>query len=87
MPRITPKIRSPAACASSRRLRATAPAPSAGSSPSASRWNGRLRPLRLSACSAVKPTWMNRSSAALTAPASATSARRSWSRSHASLIA
>ena len=64
-------------------LSATSPAPSAGRSPSAPLCNGRDWPVGLSACSAVKPMWMKRSSAALTAPASIRSARPSWSRSQA----
>ena len=86
-PRITPRIRSPALTASRSRFSTTSAAPSAGTSPSASRWKGRLRPLRLIAWSAQKPTWMNRSSARFTAPASIRSACSSCSRSQASLIA
>ena len=49
-----------------------------GTRPSASRWKGRLRPERESALSAVKPTWMNRSSARLTAPASISGNVATW---------
>ena len=48
---------------------------------------GPAAPLRLSADSALKPVWMNRSSEQVTAPATITSAVRSCSRSQASFTA
>jgi hypothetical protein len=87
IPRITPSTRSPAARASASRLSATIPAPSAGTSPSASLLNGRHRPVLLIAASAENPACRISGSAALIAPASIRSADPSCSRSHASLIA
>lgn len=55
-PRITPNTGSPAARASESRVRATNPAPSPCTSPSASRSKGRLRPVRLVADSPQNPT-------------------------------
>lgn len=56
-PRITPSTGSSAARASDSRIRATNPAPSPCISPSASRWKGRLRPVRLVADSPQNPMW------------------------------
>ncbi len=87
MPRITPRTGVPPASASASRIRATNPAPSPCSNPSASRWKGRLRPDLLTADRPQNPTCRNRLSTRLTAPASIRSAVLSCRRSHASLIA
>ncbi|SCF61410.1 hypothetical protein GA0115254_107216 [Streptomyces sp. Ncost-T10-10d] len=55
-PRITPSTGRRAVRASDSRIRATNPAPSPCTSPSASWWKGRLRPVRLAADSPQKPT-------------------------------
>nr|WP_242515865.1 hypothetical protein [Sorangium cellulosum] len=86
-PRITPRMRLPAASASDSRSSTTNAAPSAGTRPSAAAENGRLCPVRLRADSAQNPMWMKRSSDRHTAPASIRSTSRSCSRSQASAIA
>ncbi len=84
---MTPSMVLLSATASSSLLRTRNAAPSAGTKPSAPLWKGRDFPVRLNACSALKPTCSSKLLAPLTPPATITSAVRSWSRSHASLIA
>ncbi len=86
-PRTTPRTGTPTATASPSRISARRATPSAGTSPSAPRWNGLLRPDGLSAPRTSNPEWMISPSQPLTAPASMRSAVPSCSRSQAILAA